>query len=126
MALPSSLGRRDVLHDVSFVVSDGERAGLVGPNGAGKSTILKLLAHELEPDAGHAGSRGGRLGYLHQETGLASEETLVTEMWRAFPDALAIELELEQVARSIEQAGDGALDALIERQSAALRRLRRR
>ena len=110
-------GARDVLRDVSFVVSDGERAGLVGPNGAGKSTILKLLARELEPDAGHAGSRGGRLGYLHQETGLASEETLVTEMWRAFPDALAIELELEQVARSIEQAGDGALDTLIERQA---------
>ena len=116
-------GARDVLHDVSFVVSDGERAGLVGPNGAGKSTILKLLARELEPDAGHAGSRGGRVGYLHQETGLASEETLVTEMWRAFPDALAIELELEEVAHRIEQAGDGALDAADRAAGAALRRL---
>ena len=110
-------GARDVLRDLSLVVSSGERVGLVGPNGAGKSTVLKLLAGELEPDAGEAGSRGGRLGYLRQETGLASEETLVTEMWRAFPDALAIELELEEVAHTIEQASDGALDALIERQA---------
>ena len=110
-------GARDVLRDLSLVVSSGERVGLVGPNGAGKSTVLKLLAGELEPDEGEAGSRGGRLGYLRQETGLASEETLVTEMWRAFPDALAIELELEEVAHTIEQASDGALDGLIERQA---------
>ena len=112
-----SFGPRDVIRDLSFVVSDGERVGLVGPNGAGKSTVLKLLAGELEPDAGDAGRRGGRVGYLRQETGLDSRETLVAEMWGAFPDALAIELELEEVAHSIEQASDGALDSLIERQA---------
>ena len=112
-----SFGPRDVLHDLSFAISDGERVGLVGPNGAGKSTVLKLLAGDLEPDAGQAGSRGGRVGYLRQETGLESGESLVTEMWRAFPDALAIERELEEVARAIGQANDGALDGLIERQA---------
>ncbi|MXY36350.1 MAG: ABC-F family ATP-binding cassette domain-containing protein, partial [Dehalococcoidia bacterium] len=116
-AAAKSFGARDVIRDISFVVSDGERVGLVGPNGAGKSTVLKLLAGELEPDEGEAGFRGGRLGYLHQETGLTSELTLVAEMWRAFPDATAIEHELTEVAHAIENAADGALDSLIERQA---------
>ena len=116
-AAAKSFGARDVIRDLSFVVSDGERAGLVGPNGAGKSTVLKLLAGELEPDEGEAGFRGGRLGYLHQETGLASKQTLVAEMWRAFPDATAIEHELTEVAHAIETTAGGALDSLIERQA---------
>jgi ATP-binding cassette subfamily F protein 3 len=41
-----------VLEDVSFVVNDHERVGLVGPNGAGTSTLLRGLAGLDQPDAG--------------------------------------------------------------------------
>jgi len=41
-----------VLQNVSFVLSKGERVGLVGANGSGKSTLLKLMAGEIQPDAG--------------------------------------------------------------------------
>ena len=111
-----SFGAREVLRDVSFIVGDGERVGLVGPNGGGKSTILRLLAGEMEPDTGEAGHRGGALGYLRQEAGLESANTLVGEMWGAFPDAQAVERELAEVAHAIER-GEGDLDALIERQA---------
>src|SRR5919202_1032346 len=50
--LTKNYGAEPVLLDVSFVLSGGERAGLVGPNGAGKSTLLRLIAGELHPDAG--------------------------------------------------------------------------
>jgi ATPase subunit of ABC transporter with duplicated ATPase domains len=36
---------------LSFVLGDGERAGLVGPNGVGKSTLLRLLAGSTAPIA---------------------------------------------------------------------------
>jgi ABC transport system ATP-binding/permease protein len=38
--------------DVSFVLGDGDRVGLVGPNGSGKTTLINLLTAALPPDAG--------------------------------------------------------------------------
>ena len=37
---------------LSFVLGDGERAGLVGRNGVGKSTLLRLLAGVDRADRG--------------------------------------------------------------------------
>ncbi|MBQ8235552.1 MAG: ABC transporter ATP-binding protein [Clostridia bacterium] len=41
-----------VLNNVSFSISKGERVALVGCNGAGKSTIVKLLLRLYEPTEG--------------------------------------------------------------------------
>jgi ATP-binding cassette subfamily F protein 3 len=111
-----SFGPNDVIRGATFIVGDGEKAGLVGPNGGGKSTLLRLIAGDHTPDEGAAGHRGGSLGYLRQEAGLDDANTLVDELWLAFPEARAIELRLEAIAHAIE-AGDGDLDALIEEQA---------
>jgi len=43
---------RDVLRDVSFNVSPGQRLALVGPSGAGKSTIVSLILRLYEAQRG--------------------------------------------------------------------------
>ena len=61
-------GDRELLHDVSFRLAQGDRVGLVGPNGTGKTTLLRIAAGLDEPDAGTvAYARGTRLGFLRQE-----------------------------------------------------------
>ncbi|HYK99074.1 MAG TPA: ABC-F family ATP-binding cassette domain-containing protein [Candidatus Acidoferrales bacterium] len=61
-------GDRELLHDVSFRLAEGDRVGLVGPNGTGKTTLLRIAAGLDEPDAGAvAYARGTRLGFLRQE-----------------------------------------------------------
>jgi len=60
-------GAQVVLADVTWSVQDGARVGLTGPNGAGKSTILRIIAGEIEPDAGTVAlPRGAQVGYLPQ------------------------------------------------------------
>jgi ATP-binding cassette subfamily F protein uup len=47
-----SLGGRQLFSGLDLILSPGTRLGLLGPNGSGKSTLLRVLAGELEPDAG--------------------------------------------------------------------------
>jgi len=51
-SVAKSFGPVDVLDELSFIVGDRERVGLVGPNGRGKTTLLRLLAGELAPVTG--------------------------------------------------------------------------
>ncbi len=51
-AISKSFGDRQIVKDLSMIISRGDRIGIVGPNGAGKTTLVKLITGELEPDAG--------------------------------------------------------------------------
>jgi ATPase subunit of ABC transporter with duplicated ATPase domains len=70
--------------DLSFGT---ERTGLVGRNGVGKSTLLRLIAGELQPQAG-AVSLSGTLGVLRQAVQVDPTET-VADLF-GIADALAL------------------------------------
>ncbi|MET9802130.1 ribosomal protection-like ABC-F family protein [Streptomyces sp. NPDC006368] len=52
--------------DGPLAIAPGQRLLVTGGNGAGKTTLLRVLAGDLEPDAG-AVRRPARIGYLAQE-----------------------------------------------------------
>lgn len=114
-SVSKSFGDLVVLDDVTFVIGKGQRVGLVGPNGAGKTTLLRVLAGEEEVDRGRAGHQATRLGYLRQEAGLGPRNTLVEELWTAFPEVRRIDLRLQEIAQALER-GQGDLDVLVMEQ----------
>lgn len=62
--LTVSRGKRRVISDVNFTVSDGEVVGVVGVNGCGKSTLLMALHRSLTPDCGDVFIDGENLAEL--------------------------------------------------------------
>jgi ATP-binding cassette subfamily F protein uup len=58
-----------VLRDATWRLGPGDRVALVGVNGSGKTSLVRLLAGELEPDAGRV-ERGAtvRVAHLSQDT----------------------------------------------------------
>jgi ATP-binding cassette subfamily F protein 3 len=60
-------GTKRVLREVNLVMTMGEKVVIVGANGKGKSTLAKLLAGELEPQAGSVYRHSKlRIGYYDQ------------------------------------------------------------
>jgi len=65
--IAKAFGPQTLLNDVSLTIGRGVRLGLIGRNGEGKSTLLKIMASQMEADAGAITLRGGtRVAYLPQ------------------------------------------------------------
>jgi ATP-binding cassette subfamily F protein uup len=61
-------GLPPILARETWRIGPGDRIGLVGVNGSGKTTLLRVLAGELEPEAGRrVQGQTVRLAYLTQE-----------------------------------------------------------
>jgi len=66
--LTLQFGQRVLFEDVSLKFTRGNCYGLIGPNGAGKSTLLKILANELDPNAGYVSvAKDMRISVLKQD-----------------------------------------------------------
>lgn len=50
--IKKSFKNKEVLKGVSFTVEEGDKVALLGNNGAGKSTLLKIIASQLQANAG--------------------------------------------------------------------------
>jgi ATPase subunit of ABC transporter with duplicated ATPase domains len=71
--LGKSFGPVDIFSRISLSIPHRSRIAIVGPNGIGKTTLLRILAGEDTPSAGHVSqARSLRIGYLPQEAGNAT------------------------------------------------------
>lgn len=114
--LTKAYGTDVILDKVSFHINKGERVGIVGVNGAGKTTLLKMLTGELPCESGEffiAGST--RIGYLEQDGGFDSENTVIEEVNNIFGHFPRMEKEMEELLTEIEHTHD---ERLLERYDA--------
>ena len=95
-------GADTLFENIHLEVASKARIGLVGRNGAGKSTLLKIIANTEAPDAGQViKNKQATLGYLAQDTGLDSNETIWNEMLKAFEKVRQMEKRMREVEVAI-------------------------
>ena len=91
-----------LLDSLTFSLNEGDRVGLIGGNGEGKTTLIRLILGELDPERGTLFLKNGaRIGYLAQNGGYDSENTVFEEMREVFrADIRALE-SLREVEKQI-------------------------
>ena len=114
--ISKTFGPQTVLKDISLILGDQERIGIVGINGAGKSTFVKILAGIEEADKGVVNRHGSTVGYLNQESQCRLGVTIADEMRDAFPNVEDIEARLMKASHAVadgdmSRADAAALDA---------------
>ncbi|MEM5010133.1 ABC transporter ATP-binding protein [Niallia taxi] len=50
--LTKTIGKRQIIKDISFDLKSGEVFGFLGPNGAGKTTTIRMLVGLIKPTSG--------------------------------------------------------------------------
>lgn len=96
-----------LFRDISFVVGNRDRIGLVGKNGAGKSTLMKVMAGKQEYESGSVViSAGQTIGYLPQEMVPSSQISVLEEALTAFDVLNRMEKTLEQLSIKIVESTD--------------------
>jgi ATPase subunit of ABC transporter with duplicated ATPase domains len=81
-------GTRSIYEHLGLLIRRRERWCVMGVNGAGKSTLLKLVAGQVEPDAGRVTVGASvKLGYFSQHAMdvLDPEQTVIETLRSAFP-----------------------------------------
>lgn len=97
---------RFVLSHINAQIDSKDRIGIIGTNGAGKSTLLKLICGLEAPDSGKVNvCRQTSIGYLAQNTGLLSENTVILEMYGAFSNLLEVKQKIEICQEKMALAG---------------------
>lgn len=95
-------GAETLFHKINFQIQDRGRVALVGRNGAGKTTLLKIIAGINPPDDGDVSIRKDyQIGYLAQDQGLSSDQTIWDEMNAVFAKLHQQERQIQQLEQQI-------------------------
>lgn len=92
---------------LSFMLKEGDRVGLIGKNGAGKSTLLKVIAKQMQPDSGViATDKDTRIGFLKQDIDFDKGKTVLEQAYQAFSEIQHLEQQMERINAQLANEDD--------------------
>lgn len=105
---------RYLFDNVTFLITERDRAGLVGKNGAGKTTLLRIINGEQQPEGGTVSKPNDlQIGYLPQEIVTTGAGTIFEEALNAFDAVLKLKAESEQISIEIAERTDYDADSYL-------------
>ena len=112
--LAKRFGVAPLFQNLAFMVSEGERIGVIGPNGSGKSTLLEILSGRMQPDSGDLAIRKGtHLSLVRQVSDYEAGETIHSVLDKALDEGQVPEEDRAgRMAAILGRAGFNDLDIL--------------
>jgi len=108
-----SYGLPPLLERVSLSIDKGERVCLIGRNGTGKTTLLRIMAGEIEPDAGRlVRGDGVDVALLQQEVPPDLEGTVLEVVAGGLGDLAELVRRYHEASLGAHRGEEGALDRL--------------
>lgn len=96
-----------LLENITVRLLPGEHVVLLGPNGTGKSTIVRLLMHQLSPDAGQIQFHPHKVfKALDQHLVLPKDETVVHYLSGVYQEYFDLEKRMHQLYEEAADAGE--------------------
>lgn len=76
--LTSTYGEKTLFKDVSFIINEQDRIGLIGTNGSGKTSLLNVISGAVNAESGEIIKPSDySIGYLKQQPDLDEEKTIM-------------------------------------------------
>jgi ABC transport system ATP-binding/permease protein len=110
-----AFGGPPLLEDISLRIEKGERICLLGRNGTGKSTLLKVIAGELQVDAGIIDREQGlRVARLEQDVPRNLQGTIYEATAQGLAETGELLIRYHDLTRRTDNGASGLHDQLAE------------
>lgn len=111
--ISKSYGEKKLFSNISFLIHEGDRIGLIGINGTGKSSLMRLLADQ-DKDAHYEESFSGQfvypndyqIAYLTQETKLDPNKTVLDVVFQGEAPMMRTVRNYEAALLAMEERGE--------------------
>lgn len=114
--LTKSVGDKTVFRDISFIIHDLDRIGLIGVNGTGKTTLLDVLSGKSGFDGDvspFSAKTGYKIAYLTQEPDFDEEQTVLDTVLSSDLREMQLIQEYELLLTTYDESQQSRLEAVM-------------
>ncbi|RSJ44002.1 putative ABC transporter ATP-binding protein [Streptococcus gordonii] len=114
--LTKSVGDKTVFRDISFIIHDLDRIGLIGVNGTGKTTLLDVLSGKsgFDGDVSPFSAKSGyKIAYLTQEPDFDEEQTVLDTVLSSDLREMQLIREYELLLTTYDESQQSRLEAVM-------------
>jgi len=105
--LSYSIGDRQLLDNLTWMIQPGKRTALIGANGAGKTTLLRILIGELEYHTGTiVKPKDYRIGYLPQEEIMVTGNTVLQAVLDGQKEIVRLQEQIEELHEILKNTAE--------------------
>lgn len=102
-----SYGVKTLFQDISFIVNEQDKIGIIGINGTGKSTLLRLIAGQESPDSGRINvHKSLNIEFLTQDHTFHNDLTVIEQVLQGDSEVFQVLRAYEDAIEKSEHAPD--------------------